>query len=118
MKRLLVDVVVLAVGVVGGWQLHALLTPAPSQPRTFEVRAHNGRREALVRGEWRPVVDSTRAALDGFEPKDLTPGEVAHLNADGTVVITSHVLAARRAEWEAGGTHGYPHPSTEEAERP
>jgi hypothetical protein len=104
MNRVNVAVAALAagIGLAGGWQLRGLLAPPPA-PRVVEVRAAGGRREAFVHGAWRPVVAATRSRLEAFEPPQLTPGEVAHLNADGTVLVTSHVEAARRAAAGGGG---------------
>lgn len=73
------------------------VTLALEQPvtgRTFPTR--EGRREVFVKGEWRPVVTSTRSKLAELIPPGLTPGEVVHVNDDGTCLVTSHVDAARR----------------------
>ena len=110
-KRLaLVAAVGLACG-VAGWQLHARLFPAPpeEQPdsspyRTFQTR----RREVLVDGQWYPLVTSTRAKLVRFFPPELSRGEIAHVNADGTVLVTSHTEAGKRSHWEANGNCGWP----------
>lgn len=77
--------------------------------RAFDTRERDGSKEVIVEGRWYPLVTSTRSPLLRFVPPELTPGPVAHLNADGTAIITSHVEAGRRSGWD-GVTPGYPKP--------
>ncbi len=104
-SRLAVVSLSILFGVVLGWQLHAMLTPPPAAatpPRTFETLATDDGRKVFVGGRWYPLVQSTKATLVELIPPTLTPGEVAHLNADGTVLITSHTEAAKRQSMGGG----------------
>ena len=61
-------------------------------------------------GHWYPIVNETDAKLLQLLPPQLEPGrDIAHVNTDGTVIITNHVEAAKRSGWESMHSHGYPH---------
>jgi hypothetical protein len=87
----------------------------PSVPtRKFPTRQHNGQTEVFVltpdnpQAKWLPLVAKTDSPLITTVPEELTPGEVAHLNADGTVLVTDSAQAAARIGREVSGVHGWP----------
>jgi hypothetical protein len=90
----------------------------PSVPtRKFLTRQHNGQTEVFVlppdsqQGKWLPLVAKTDSPLVATVPEELTPGEVVHLNVDGTVLVTDNAQAAARIGRELSGVHGWPPPT-------
>lgn len=71
----------------------------------FEIRETATGREVRVEGRWYLLVTSTRSRLLRFIPPDLNldGGDIAHLNADGTVLLTNRVEAAKRSGWSGDG---------------
>jgi hypothetical protein len=76
---------------------------------------HNGRTEVFLRnphawdGEWLPLVETTNSPLLYLIHQDLPPGSVAHINEDGTVLITDNAASNTRAKREAEqGLYGWP----------
>jgi hypothetical protein len=89
----------------------------PSVPtRHFLTRQHSGQTEVFVltpvtqEGKWLPLVAKTVSPLVTTVPEELTPGEVVHINADGTALVTDNAQAAARIGRELGGVHGWPPP--------
>jgi len=59
-------------------------------------------------GKWLPLLAKTDSPLVTTVPVELTPGEVVHTNADGTVLVTDNAQAAARIGRELSGVHGWP----------
>jgi len=82
--------------------------PRGPDPDIFPRRYREGVREVQVEGRWYSLVDETSSPLVRFVPPELSPGrEIAHINQDGTVTVTSHVEASKRS---GRGGVGYPYP--------
>lgn len=69
-------------------------------PGIKEIRFHVKEAERgqyiFVEGMWRKVVEETTSPLDKFVPPTLEPGDIIHINKDGTVLITDHIEATKR----------------------
>lgn len=103
--------VLIAVGCfAGGWQLRALFIPKGEVARAFEIRTREGRREVNADGRWYPLVDRTDSPLERFIPPTLSPGQVVHLNADGTALLTDEREASQRSQRDPRKQHGWPLP--------
>jgi hypothetical protein len=81
------------------------------------TRQYNGSTEVFLRnphawdGEWLPFVEATSSPLLYLVHDDLPPGSVAHINEDGTVLITDNAAGNTRAIRQAEqGLHGWPTP--------
>jgi hypothetical protein len=75
------------------------------------------RRAGLVRPQvtrgsrWIPLVDSTDSPLLWLTGQGVPDGKVAHINEDGTVLITDNAAGSARAIRQAEeGSHGWPPP--------
>ncbi len=93
MKWIMLSIVMLSIGCF-------------SFPRKFSTRG-NGPDEVFVEGKWVPLVSTTSSKLERFVPEGLTPGEVVHINKDGTAILTNHVEASKRSFSEFQGKPGY-----------
>jgi hypothetical protein len=84
------------------------------QPPT---RYRSGRTEVFLRlpdarnGIWLPLVESTDSHLRYLTFEGVAYGSVAHVNEDGTVLLTDSATGNRRAIRELEqGLHGWPPP--------
>ena len=87
---------------------------AAGPTRKFLTRQHNGQTEVFVlppdsqQGKWLPLVARTASPLVTTVPEGLTPGEVIHINEDGTALVTDNAQAAARIGRELSGVRGWP----------
>ena len=83
------------------------------------TRQHNGRTEVFLcnprawDGEWLPLVEATDRPLLNLVHEGIPHGSVAHINEDGTVLITDNEAGNTRAIRQAGkGVYGWPQGDT------
>jgi hypothetical protein len=81
------------------------------------TRQHNGRTVVFIPtpgrhdGEWLPLEDTTDSPLLWLIHQRVPDGKVAHVNEDGTVLITDAAAGTTRAIRQAEqGLHGWPPP--------